>query len=195
MLEMLRARASDEGLIVATVQANAEETGLDPGSVDLVTAAQSFHWFDKERSLTEIARITRPGGGLALFWNVRDAERSPFLAAYAELLKRSTDSTEDPGIGCYESSGREETRRALQASSAFEAPELVQLHQEVVMTPEQFMGMAFTASYVRVGLAPERQDRIRLDLEGLMAEHGLADGASFQVPYRIDLWIARRSGR
>jgi len=194
MLETLRARAADDGLIVATVQANAEETGLDPGSVDLVTAAQSFHWFDTDRALTEIARITRPGGGLALFWNVRDADRSPFVAAYAELLKRSTGSTEDPGIGRYESGGREETRRALEASSAFEPPELVELHQEVVMTADQFIGMAFTASYVRVGLAPERQEQFRLDLEALVAEHGLTDGPPFEVPYRIDLWIARRRG-
>jgi len=195
MLEQLRARAADDGLIVATVQASAEETGLDVDSVDLVTAAQSFHWFDTSRALTEIARITRPGGGLALFWNVRDGERSPFLAAYAELLKRSTDSTEDPGIGRYESGGREETRRALEVSTAFEPAELVQLQQEVVMTPDQFMGMAFTASYVRVGLTPEQQDQFRLDVERLLAEHGHTDGRSFEVPYRIDLWIARRSSR
>jgi len=195
MLEMLRARAADDGLIVATVQASAEETGLDPGSVDLVTAAQSFHWFDQGRALTEMARITRPGGGLALFWNVRDAERSPFVAAYVELLKRSTDSTEDPGIGRYESGGREETRRALEGSTAFETPELVQLRQEVTMTADEFMGMAFTASYVRVGLSPERQALFRVDLERLLGEHGHADSGTFEVPYRIDLWIARRRGR
>ena len=195
MLDLLRSRASDDGLIVATVEASAEETGLDPASADLVTAAQAFHWFDTERALTEVARITKPGGGLALFWNVRDPERSPFLAAYTELLKRATDSTEDPGIARYESGGREETRRALEASSAFEPAELVQLHQEVVMTPDEFLGMAFTASYVRVGLTPEQQDRFRGDLERLLHAHGHADGRPFEVPYRIDLWTARRRSR
>ena len=194
MLEMLRTRASDDGLLVSTIQADAESTGLDPESVDLVTAAQAFHWFAKREALEEIARILRPGGGLALFWNVRDADRSPFLAEYADLLKRAAESPNDPGVGRYEAGGRDETRRALEAAAGFETPELIQLHQEVQMTDEQFAGMAFTASYVRVGMSPERQDRFRLDLAALLGRHGLAGGAPFAVPYRIDLWIARRSG-
>jgi SAM-dependent methyltransferase len=194
MLDALLGRATNDGLIVATVQANAEETGLDPATADLVTAAQAFHWFDQARALTEMARITKPGGGVALFWNVRDAARSPFLADYAQLLRSATDSTEDPGIGRYESGGRDETRRALSASPAFEGPELVELHQEVAMTPEEFTGMAFTASYVRVGLSQERQARFRADLGRLLEWHGHAGGEPFAVPYRIDLWIARRRG-
>jgi SAM-dependent methyltransferase len=194
MLELLRTRAADEGLLVSTIQANAESTSLDPASVDLVTAAQAFHWFAKDEALAEVARILRPGGGLALFWNVRDAERSAFLADYAELLKRFAESADDPGIGRYEAIGRDETRRALEAAAGFEAPELIQLHQEVQMTDEEFMGMAFTASYVRAGMSPERQDRLRLDLAALLGRHRLSDGRPFPVPYRIDLWIARRSG-
>lgn len=194
MLEVLREGASEDGLLVSTIQANAEATGLDPTSVDLVTAAQAFHWFDQKAAMDEIARILKRGGGLALIWNVRDAERSPFLAAYAELLKESRGRADDPGIGRYESKGRAETRRALQEAPGFEAPELVELHQHVAMTAEQFVGMAFTASYVRVGMSLERQRQFRSDLEALLESHRLADGKPFAVPYRIDIWIARRSG-
>lgn len=194
MLSLLRDRASDDGLVVSTIQANAEATGLDPMSVDLVTAAQAFHWFAKEAAMAEIARILRPGGGLALFWNVRDGARSPFLAEYAELLKRSAESADDPGIGRYEARGRDATRGAMTDAPGFEAPELVELHQEVSMTAEQFVGMVFTASYVRVGLSAEGQERLRRDLGELLARHHVADGEPFSVPYRIDLWIARRSG-
>ena len=73
MLDVLRGRAN-QGLLVSSVQATAEETGLDHASADLVTAAQAFHWFDKDRVLGEAARILKPSGGIALFWNVRDAE-------------------------------------------------------------------------------------------------------------------------
>jgi len=194
MLDVLRGRATDDGLVISTVQASAEQTGLDPASADLVTAAQAFHWFDKPSALAEIARILKPGGGLALFWNVRDSERSPFLADYADLLRRSTDRPDDPGIGRYESVGKDETRQALEAhDAAFEPPQLIQLHHEVLMTGEQFIGMAFTASYVRVGQTPEQQDRFRLDLAALLGRHGLGDGRTFAIPYRIDLWTARRN--
>ncbi len=193
MLDLLRARATNDGLLISTVQASAEETGLDPDSADLVTAAQAFHWFDKPRALAEIARILKPSGGLALFWNVRDADRSSFLADYADLLRRYSGSADDPGIGRYESDGKDETRRAIEAhDAAFDAPELTQLRHEVQMTDEQFIGMAFTASYVRVGKTPEQQDRLRLDLAALLGRHGLNDGRPFAVPYRLDLWTARR---
>ncbi|HSM38449.1 MAG TPA: methyltransferase domain-containing protein, partial [Candidatus Limnocylindrales bacterium] len=160
---------------------------------DLVTAAQAFHWFDKDRALTEIARIVRAGGGVALFWNVRDTERSPFLADYAALLERHAAAGADTGR--YEAVGHEETRRAFEArAAAFEVPEVIQLRQEVEMTDQQFVGMAFTASYVRAGMPPEVQDRFRIELGGLLGRHGMNDGQPFPVPYRIDLWIARRRG-
>lgn len=193
MLDLLRAGASDAGLVVSTVQADAEATGLDPESTDLVTAAQAFHWFDKDRALTEMARIVKPGGGVALFWNVRDADRSPFLADYAALLERHVAAGADTGR--YEAVGHGETQRAFEAhAAAFEAPEVIHLHQEVQMTDEQFVGMAFTASYVRAGMSPEVQDRFRIELGGLLGRHRLNEGQPFEVPYRIDLWVARRRG-
>ena len=179
MLDVLRGAATNAGLLISTVQASAETTGLDPASADLVTAAQAFHWFESDRAMTEMARILKPTGGVALFWNVRDTERSAFLADYERLLASHAASRHDTGR--YEAVGRQETARAFEAhAAAFEAPELV--------------GMAFTASYVRVGLTPDEQERFRLELAALLGRHGLDDGRAFPVPYRIDLWIARRRG-
>lgn len=50
----------------------AEALPLAEGSFDLVTVAQGFHWFDAPKALAEIRRVLRPGGGLAMIWNVRD---------------------------------------------------------------------------------------------------------------------------
>jgi SAM-dependent methyltransferase len=193
MLDTLRARATDEGLVISTLQASAEDTGLDAGTVDLVTAAQSFHWFDKGRALAEMARILQPAGGLALFWNARDTSRSAFLADYEAMLKRTLPVGDS---GRYEWEGPEETRRAIEAhSAAFEAPQLTRLQHEVLMTDEEFIGMAFTASYVRVGLSPAEQDGFRLELAALLGRHDLNDGRPFPVPYRLDLWTALRRDR
>ena len=192
MLDILRARATDSGLLVATVQASAEETGLDPASVDLVTAAQAFHWFDKPRAISEMARIVRPGGGVALFWNVRDETRSAFVADYHALLERHFG---DADTGRYlqagRATGRDATRAAFEGVGAFGNLELAELGHEMEMTADAFVGMAFTASYVR-SLPAEEQDRFRAQLSDLLAKHGI--GADpFTLPYRIDLWTARRS--
>lgn len=45
--------------------APAEESGIDSGSVDLVTVASALHWFDLEAFYGEVRRVVRPGGVLA----------------------------------------------------------------------------------------------------------------------------------
>jgi ubiquinone/menaquinone biosynthesis C-methylase UbiE len=54
------------------VEGRAEAMPLPSGSVAVVTVAQAFHWFDHAHALAEIARVLRPGGRVALVWNVRD---------------------------------------------------------------------------------------------------------------------------
>ena len=70
------------------VPGTAEDTGLAAGSVDVVVAAQAFHWFDPEKSAAECRRILRPGGRAALVWNTRRVQSTPFLRAYEELLNQ-----------------------------------------------------------------------------------------------------------
>jgi SAM-dependent methyltransferase len=65
----------------------AEATGLPPRSVDLVTAGQAFHWFDRTLARREFARILQSGGWVALVWNER-LTATPFLAEYEQLLHR-----------------------------------------------------------------------------------------------------------
>jgi SAM-dependent methyltransferase len=180
--------------VLATVQAPAEATGLDPASADLATAAQAFHWFDHAAAVTEMARIVRPGGGVALFWNVRDAERSAFVADYHALLERQFGEA-DTGqyLQAGRATGRQATQQAFEDSPGFDPPVLAELQHDAEMTADDFVGMAFTASYVR-SLPPAEQDRFRTELTSLLDRHGLNTGAPFTVPYRIDLWTARRHG-
>jgi SAM-dependent methyltransferase len=44
----------------------AEQIPLPDGSVDAVTVADAFHWFEHAAALAEIRRVLRPGGGLAV---------------------------------------------------------------------------------------------------------------------------------
>jgi SAM-dependent methyltransferase len=70
-----------------SVAGSAEATTLPEGSVRLVTAGQAFHWFDHGAARREFARVLEPGGWVALIWNVRDVEATPFMAGYEALLR------------------------------------------------------------------------------------------------------------
>lgn len=86
-------RAAAESLLAGqaklhSVPGTAEATTLPDASVDVVAAAQAFHWFDRERARAEFARILRPAGHVVLLWNSRHVDATPFLRAYEALLKR-----------------------------------------------------------------------------------------------------------
>jgi len=77
-----------------TVDGRATATGLSDDSIDLVIAAQAFHWFDHDLARQEFQRILRPGGLVAILWNSRRLVGTPFLEGYEALLKEyGTDYT------------------------------------------------------------------------------------------------------
>lgn len=61
---------------------------METESVDFITAAQAFHWFDRDKAKREFARILKPGGWVVLIWNERRLDSTAFLRAYEELLLR-----------------------------------------------------------------------------------------------------------
>ena len=77
------------------IDGRAEATHLPDGSIDLVTVAQAFHWFDPEAVRAEFRRILRPRGFAAIWWNSRRLGGTRFLEGYEALLQRyGTDYTE-----------------------------------------------------------------------------------------------------
>lgn len=71
-----------------SVAGRAEATTLADRSVDFVTAAQSFHWFDREAARREFRRILTDDGWVVLLWNERNPSSSAIARAYEELLIR-----------------------------------------------------------------------------------------------------------
>lgn len=71
-----------------SLEATAEATTLESQSIDFITAAQAFHWFDRAKAKTEFARILKPRGWVVLIWNERRLDSTPFLRDYEDLLLR-----------------------------------------------------------------------------------------------------------
>lgn len=57
-----------------SVNGSAEQTTLDQNSIDCITVAQAFHWFDTKKFKQECKRILKRNGKVALVWNSRVAD-------------------------------------------------------------------------------------------------------------------------
>lgn len=55
-----------------SIEGTAENTTLKSQSIDVITVAQAFHWFDREKFKNECKRILKPNGKVILVWNSRD---------------------------------------------------------------------------------------------------------------------------
>lgn len=77
-----------------SIDGTSTATNLFRASVNIVIAAQAFHWFDPEATGNEFKRILKPRGWVALMWNERQIDTTPFLLEYEGLLlKYASDYT------------------------------------------------------------------------------------------------------
>ncbi|MBR6646562.1 MAG: class I SAM-dependent methyltransferase [Clostridia bacterium] len=56
----------------SSVAGSAETTTLPDNSIDCITTAQAFHWFDTKSFKKECSRIIKPDGKVFLIWNTRN---------------------------------------------------------------------------------------------------------------------------
>lgn len=83
---------------VPVLGAVAEALPLATGSVDVLVAAQSWHWFDGALALLEADRVLMPGGSLGLVWSAYD-ESIPWLGELAAIRARRAIQTIAPAYG------------------------------------------------------------------------------------------------
>jgi SAM-dependent methyltransferase len=188
-VDAMRALIVDAGAVSGT----AESIPLDDASADAVFTAEAFHWFDAPAALREIARVLRPGGGLALMWNVglpQDDEQPWRL----EVVERVRDIYYHPhGRRTPAASGndpRDATSewRTGRGWELFEPLELCSFEHVQRMTRDDYL--AFVNSWSYVG-AMDEQPRAELlaDVAAILDRHGAAE---FDQRWRTDLHLTRR---
>ncbi len=80
-----------------SVAAVAENTSLPASSIDLVTAGQALHWFDREKARKEFARILKPTGYALIVYNERKKEDG-MMDDYDKVIDRNASKSETPDI-------------------------------------------------------------------------------------------------
>jgi SAM-dependent methyltransferase len=164
-----------------THEGTAENTGLRPVSVDLIVAAQAFHWFDRNEARVEFRRILRPRGAVALVWNTRRDDTSPFLIAYEKMLRRwSTDygQVNHRNVG-------------LTAIAPFFAPGAVERHafpSHQTFDFDGVRGRLLSSSYAPTAGHPSHEP-ILAELRAIFDAHH--EGGRVRFEYETEVYVGR----
>jgi SAM-dependent methyltransferase len=159
-----------------SIAGSAEATTLDDHSVDIVTAAQAAHWFDREKARREFVRILVPGGWTVLLWNERDTDATPFLREYEQLLL--TYGTD------YQQVRHEHTTDAIDmffAPSPFQAKVF---HYSQELDAEGLEGRLLSTSYTPQPEDASYESMLR-ELRRIFDQHQRNGRVSFQYTTRV----------
>lgn len=154
---------------------SAEEVPLPDASVDAVFVGEAIHWFDADRAVPEMARVLRPGGGLARFSNQWFQTEPPLPANALELM-----------TAIYRASGRlevvENWREAF-ARSPFQPLRDEHFDWKLPVDPNRLVGLYRTTS--SFAALPEDEHA------ALAAELRVLLDRDYVLPIRVELTWTR----
>jgi SAM-dependent methyltransferase len=162
----------------------AESLPFADGSLDAVTVAQAFHWFDADAALREFHRVLRPGGRLGLIWNARDR-----TVGWVDAMWSIMDEVEKRGP----SRDHEHAREAGFEHQQWFTPltEAVFYHEQL-LTHDEAVDRMRSVSHIAV-LPPAEQDALLARIRAVLdADPATAGRERVALPYRVDTYWAER---
>jgi SAM-dependent methyltransferase len=177
--ERMADQARQHGL---TVEVSRFESWEPAGrTFDAVVAGQTWHWVDPVAGPAKAAEVLRPGGRLALFWNV--FQPTPEVAkAFAEAHSRvlpdmPLNPWTVPTLDLYEA-GFTKTADGIRGTGSFAEPEQWRWEWERLYTRDEWLDQL--ATFGATGqLPPEKLAELRT-ATGTALD---AMGGSFTMPY------------
>lgn len=163
---------------------DASNIPLGDDSVELVTAAQAFHWFDTAGARSEFERILRPPNRVALVWNIRDREASAFMESLEALLDEHGEDYEEVRDAYENQIGRLDS--FFDGTRGDGAYELRTFSHRQSVGLHGLLGLVNSFSYMPSPGADEFNAAVE-DLEDLFAAH--ADGGSVELVYETRLFF------
>lgn len=167
---------------VEALDGTAEDLPLPNHSVDAVLVAQAFHWFDGVRAASEIRRLLKPGGGLGLIWQVRDAS-VPWVARLDEIINRADDGHPRYRSGAW--------RAAFDLTALLEPLRETTLEHVQRAAPEAIVDRVASISYI-AAMAPERHAEVLNEVRWLLAtDPATAGHETIELPHEVHVYWTR----
>jgi SAM-dependent methyltransferase len=169
---------------VPVVAGTAEAIPLAHASLDAVTVAQAFHWFDADRAFAELARVLRPGGRVALVWNARDRS-----VDWVDQLWSVMDRVEKRAPWRDHEHWRES---ALGDRPGFGPLHTAEFRHEQHLSPDDVVTRFESVSHVAV-LPDDERAAVVAEIRGVLDTHPDTVGRTeLSIPYRVDAYWCER---
>lgn len=155
-----------------SIDGTAENTGLADNSVDFVTCAQAFHWFDKSACKKEFQRILKPNGKVVLVWNKRKVGEAGFSPEYEKLAaKYARDYNEVNHNRITEDEFRAFFKKGDYQKTVF--------HNEQIFDFEGLKGRLLSSSYTPMP-GEKNYEPLVMELKGLFDKYAVDGRISFE---------------
>lgn len=183
LLDQARRLDVAAGVVVDYRVASAEATGLPAGSVDVVSAGQCWHWFDRPTAASEARRVLRPGAAIVIcHFDWLPLQGNVVEATEALILKHNPDWGAAGGLGMYPAWTRD------LAAAAFGAIETFSFDLDVTYTHEAWCGRIRASAGVAASLPAPLVERFDTEHAQLLTDRFPEDQLS--VPHRVWALVA-----
>lgn len=173
---------------VPVVAGTAEHLPLRRASLDAVTVAQAFHWFDPAACLVELHRVLRPGGRVGLVWNSWD-DSVPWIARLQRIIA-------DAGATDHWKRGHRSRAwviAAIDAHGGFSPVSRAQFTHRQPLTREHVVERVATTSHIAAADRGERARILRAVRDVLDTDPTAQGRDVLDFAYLVDAyWCERR---
>jgi SAM-dependent methyltransferase len=198
--DRMRAVLSESVTGVRAVAGRGESLPLPDASADAVLASSSWHWMDPVPTLLEVGRVLVPGGTLAAVWSGPDPD-SGLIAQASALLSGGGDAAAaiDDRSQAELSAALNDRSTLVQALEIppgvpFHRPERTSITWEVALDADELVGLLGTFSWVILMEDDARARLLETARRALRDMLGVSGDVTVDMPYRADVWKARRHG-
>lgn len=184
LLEQARLLDAQAGVRVEYRQGTAEVTGLPDACADVVTAGQSWHWFDRVLAAREVARLLRPGGRVVIAHFDWISLAGNLVDETEQLIRRHNPNwTMDGGSGLYPDWLRDLGEAGFRDLESFSYDVLVPY------SPESWRGRIRASAGVGASLPPDAVAAFDTELAALLQDR--YPGSVHAIPHRVFAVLGR----
>jgi SAM-dependent methyltransferase len=181
MLRRALARSPD----LACVLADGHAIPLRDGCVELACFAQSWHWFNPARAFGEVARVVRPGGYWAAWWNTDGVDGSDWFRQYQAVMADAC-----PDYHWQHRQARRDRVAEVAAATQFGPAAYFEAQWTRTIRLADWLTDQHSKSYV-ASLNPAAREVLFAQLSEIVSAR-FPDG-ELSVPYLTQMWLARRA--